>query len=213
MIEECLVVEFAVEGDDCPLAELTAETGARVESQPPLARRDGTSLLRFTVSERADAFVDALESDDRIDFLHVVNVEEGTNVRCLSKQPCVVHDLVDAGFLVESIEYRQGTGYFGGSVVGYDVLQDVLETTRDAIGINLQRVYQLDSNEDEYAVKKWDVTPAQEEALRTAFEMEYISVPREVTASDVADELGISKSAFLERLRRGEQQLLSQMFG
>ena len=155
----------------------------------------------------------ALEEDDRIDFIHAVESGAGTNVRCLSKQPCVGHDLVDAGLLVESLEYRYGTGYFSGSVVGYDILQNVLEATRGTIGIDLQRIYPLDpANEDEVA-QKWDLTPAQEEALRLAYEMEYIAIPRDVTAVEVADELDISKSAFLERLRRGEERILSQMFG
>ena len=213
MIENCLVVEFAVEGDDCVLADVTGDLGAEVQCRPPLARSDGTALLRATVTKLADDVVEALDADDRVNFLHVVDEEQGTNVRFLTKQPCVVHDLVDSGFLVESLEYANGTGTFGGSVVGYDVLRNVLKTTRDAIGVDLKRVYQLDSNEEDYVVKKWDVTPAQEEALRAAFEMEYLAVPREVTASDVAAELDISKSAFLERLRRGEHQLLAQMFG
>jgi predicted DNA binding protein len=37
-------------------------------------------------------------------------------------------------------------------------------------------------------------------------------VPREVTAADVAAELGISKSAFLERLHRAERTLFRQLF-
>lgn len=213
MIDDCLVVEFAVDGDDCPLSELTAEHGTRVECRPPLSRGDGTSLLYFTVTENEAEMVSGLEADDRIDFLHVVETGDGTNVRCLSRQPCVIHELVDVGFLVESLEYRDGTGYFSGCVVGYDVLHNVLETTRDAIGVELQRVYPLDTDEEDSVVKKWDLTPAQEEALRAAYEMEYLSVPRAVTAEDVAAELGISKSAFLERIRRAEQQLLSQMFG
>lgn len=212
MIDDCLVVEFAVDGDDCPLSELTGENSAQVQCRPPLVRSDETLLLRFTVMENEEKMASALEEDDRIDYLHVVDSGQGTNVRCLSRQPCVIHDLVDAGFLAESLEYRDGTGYFRGSVIGFDVLQNVLQTTRDAIGVDLQRVYPLEAADDN-VVKKWDITPAQEEALRVAYEMDYLSVPRETTAVDIADELGIGKSAFLERLRRGEQQILSQMFG
>lgn len=213
MIDDCLVVEFAVDGDDCPLSELTEEYSTRVKCRPPLLREDGTSLLHFTVTENAEEIVSALDDDERIDFLHAVDTDQGTNVRCLSRQPCVIHDLVDSGFLAESLEYRYGTGYFSGSVIGYDVLQNVLQTTRDAIGVDLKRVYPLYADDDDDVVKKWDLTPAQEEALRVAYEINYLSVPREVTAVDVADELGISKSAFLERLRRAEHQILAQMFG
>jgi predicted DNA binding protein len=42
--------------------------------------------------------------------------------------------------------------------------------------------------------------------------MGFFSVPREADASEVAAELGIGKSAFLERLRRGQATLFAQLF-
>ncbi|WP_435348571.1 helix-turn-helix domain-containing protein [Haloarchaeobius sp. HRN-SO-5] len=212
MIEECLVVEFAVTGDDCPFADATSELDTTVHCHPPQYRADGTTLLRFTATSRTDDLASWLDEDDRIAYLHVSDAGDGSNYRCLSKHPCVIHDLINTGFMAESLEYRNGRGIFSGGVVGYDVLRNVLETTQDAVGVDLKRVYPLDSSQDELIVKKWDLTPAQEEALRVGLEMNYLSVPREVTATDVADELGISKSAFLERLHRGEQHLLGQIF-
>ena len=41
--------------------------------------------------------------------------------------------------------------------------------------------------------------------------MGYFAVPRETDASEVAAALGVSKSAFLERLRRGHRALLEQV--
>ena len=73
--------------------------------------------------------------------------------------------------------------------------------------MRLERVHQLGSEDEEVVAQQWDVTPAQERALRTALEAGYFSVPRETTASDVAEELGISKSAFLERLHRAERSM------
>lgn len=213
MIEECLVVEFSVTGDDCPLAEATASVGTTVQCHPPLYRGNGTSLLRFSASREPDELAAALDADDRIDYLHVSEGGRGSNFRCLSKQPCVLQDLVRTGFLAESTEYRDGRGVFSGGVVGYEVLRAVLETTEDAVGVDLEQVYPLESSEDDLVFEQWDVTPAQEEALRAAVDMEYVAVPRQVTASDVADELDISKSAFLERLRRGEYHVLSRIFG
>jgi predicted DNA binding protein len=58
---------------------------------------------------------------------------------------------------------------------------------------------------------RWNLTPRQEEALRTALAMGYFSVPKDATADEVAAELGIGASAFLERLRRGQASLLSQV--
>lgn len=212
MIEECLVVEFAVTGDDCPLAEATDELETTVHCHPPQYREDGTTLLRFTATSDTDRLAEWLDQDDRIGYLHVTDSDGTRNYRCLARQPCVVHELINTGFMAESVEYRRGRGIFSGYVVGYDVLRNILQTTQDAVGVSLQHVYPLDSSQDEQIVKKWNLTPAQEEALRASMEMNYLSVPREVTASEVAEELGIGKSAFLERLHRGEQHLLRQIF-
>lgn len=211
MIDECLVVEFRVEGDTCPLAEATRESGARVDSRPPQLRADGYALLGFTASDSPE-FVERLDTDDRIRYLHVSTVDGRRNCRCLSKQPCVVHELVSAGFMAESLRYHGGVGVFTGAVVGQEVLRGVLDTAGETVGVTLERAYPLGADEETTVAQQWDLTPRQEAALRAALEQEYFAVPRGATAAEVAAELGIGKSAFLERVRRGERALFSQVF-
>lgn len=214
MIDECLRVEFAVTGDDCPLAEASAAADATVECAPPELRRDGNDLLRFSAPDAdASALSDALDADDRIRYLHASRSDGRTNFRCLSKHPCVVHELTDAGFMSEHLQYSRGTEAYVGAVVGNDVLQGVLAAAGETVGVTLERVHPLRDDEDAPVATRWDVTPPQESALEAALAAGYFEVPRGATASDVASELGISKSAFLERLRRGHDALLSQVFG
>ncbi|SFL50044.1 Predicted DNA binding protein, contains HTH domain [Halogranum rubrum] len=215
MIDECLVVEFRVTGDDCPLAEASAAAGLTIECQPPQLRDDGNALLRFG-APASDELASVLDSDNRIRYLHRSSGSERTardEYRCLSKQPCVVHELTDAGFMAESLTYRNGEERYTGAVVGNDVLRGVLEAAGATVGVTLERVYPLGPEGETSTTGRWDVTPAQEDAIRTALSMGYFSVPREATASEVASELGISKSAFLERLRRGQSGLMTQVFG
>ncbi|MFP8957978.1 helix-turn-helix domain-containing protein [Natrialbaceae archaeon A-CW3] len=212
MIEECLVVEFAVTGDRCPLADATRATGKTVDAQPPQRRSDGYTLLRFSASS-AGSLTETLDADERLRYLHASRSDGRINYRCLSRQPCVVHELIDAGFLVDAIQYAGGEERYTGAVVGHDVLEGVLEAAGETVGVTLERIYPL-GDEDERAIAgRWNLTPAQEAALRAAFEMGYFQVPKAVTASDVADELGIGKSAFLERLRRGQAAMFGQVFG
>ncbi len=211
MIEECLVVEFRVEGDSCPLAEATREAGVRVDARPPQLRADGYALLGFTAPD-SDEFVKVLDTDDRIRYLHVSTIDGRRNFRCLSKQPCVVHDLVSAGFIAESLRYREGSAIFTGAVVGHEVLRGVLDTAGDTVGVTLERAFPLRAEDETAVAQQWDLTPRQEEAIRAALELDYFAVPREADASAVAAELGIGKSEFLERLRRAERALFSQMF-
>ena len=213
MIDECLVVEFSVSGDDCPLAEATRKTGTTVDARPPQLRHDDNALLRFSTGQGVNDLAETLDADDRIRYLHTSRTDQRANFRCLSKHPCVVHELTDAGFMAESLQYRNGTERHTGAVVGHDVLQGVLEAAAETVGVSLERVFPLGSEDDEAVAQRWDVTPAQESALRAALEMGYFTVPRGATASEVAAELGISKSAFLERLRRGQATLFAQVFG
>lgn len=52
------------------------------------------------------------------------------------------------------------------------------------------------------------LSPAQRDALRLAIEGGYFSVPRETTLDEIAEELGISRQAVSERVRRGTESVL-----
>ncbi|WP_049927874.1 helix-turn-helix domain-containing protein [Halopiger goleimassiliensis] len=212
MIEECLAVEFRVQNDDCPLAEATGAVDVEVDAQPPQRRSDGYDLLQFS-SARSERLTTVLDEDDRISYLHVSKSDGRYRYRCLSKHPCVVHRLIDDGLIIETLRYRDGVAKIFGAVVGRDVLKGVMEAAGDTVGVQLERIYPLQSEAQEVPSQRWDLTPAQEECLRTALEMGYFEIPRAVSTDEVAAELDISKSAFLERLRRGEHALFQQIFG
>jgi predicted DNA binding protein len=211
VIEECLVAEFFIEGDDCPLATATATVSATIDARPPQLRSDGNVLLRFS-SPAGEHLTETLDDDDRIRYLHRTHADGSDSYRCLSKHPCVVHELVDEGFLVESMQYRDGGATMRGAVVGYDVLRGVMAAAGRTVGVQLRGVYPLRADDEEPVGHGYDLTPAQEESLRVAFAMGYFSLPRESTAVEVAEALQISKSAFLERLRRAQQSMFSAMY-
>jgi len=211
MIAECLVVEFRVTGDDCPLAEATRATGATADANPPLLRSDGYTLLHVTASDPAVG--EHLDEDDRVRYLHGAAADGRHGYRCLSKARCVVHRLVDAGFLVDSVHHRAGTERYVGAVVGHDVLQRVLGAAGETVGVSIERISPLGDEGDEPVGRRWELTPAQEEAVETAYRMGYFAVPRDATASEAADRIGISKSAFLERLRRAQSAFFGHVYG
>jgi predicted DNA binding protein len=88
-----------------------------------------------------------------------------------------------------------------------------MEAAGRTVGVTLRRVYPLRSQDTEPVARGWELTSAQEEALRAAWGLGYFQVPRAATASEVAEELGISKTAFLERLRRGQASVFGSVFG
>jgi predicted DNA binding protein len=212
MIDECLAVEFRVRNDDCPLAEATETIDVEIDARAPQRRSDGYDLLQFGAT-RSDALTAVLDDDDRISYLHVSHTDGRSRYRCLSKHPCVVRRLIDGGLIVETLRYRNGAATIFGAVVGRDVLKGVMAAAGETVGVTLERVYPLEAEARESPAQRWNLTPAQEACLRTALELGYFEIPREASSESVADELGISKSAFLERLRRAEAALFRQLFG
>ena len=211
MIDECLMTEFRIEGDECPLADASRAVGTTIDASPPLMRDDGNVLLRFSAAPN-DELTTFLDEDERVRYLYRSQSEGRYNYRCLSLHPCVVHELISAGFMVESLTYQQGNAVLTGTVVGNEVLRSVMETAGRTVGVQLKRVYALRAEEDNSVARQWDLTPAQEESLRHAVAMGYFAVPGEATAAEVAEEMGISKSAFIERLHRAQHALFTQMF-
>ena len=205
------MTEFRIEGDDCPLADASRVVNGVVDASPPLMRNDGNVLLRFS-SAPNDELTAVLDADERIRYLYQSESDGRYNYRCLSLHPCVVHELISSGFMVESLTYQNGNTILTGTVVGNEILRSVMETAGETVGVRLERVYALRAEEDDSIAQQWDLTPAQEASLRTAVEMGYFTVPREADAADVAQELGISKSAFIERLHRAQHALFTQMF-
>ncbi|MEY7851984.1 helix-turn-helix domain-containing protein [Natrarchaeobius sp. A-rgal3] len=211
MIEECLAVECRIRNDDCPLAEATGTVDLEVRAQPPQRRSDDYELLQFS-SPRCEPLTRILDDDDRISYLHVSRTDGRSRYRCLSKHPCVVRELIDGGLIIETLRYRDGEATVFGAIVGRDALKGVMAAAGETVGVTLERVYPLQSEAEEAPSQRWDLTPAQEECIRTALEMGYFEIPRQASSEAVAAELGISKSAFLERLRRGEEVLFEQLF-
>lgn len=57
------------------------------------------------------------------------------------------------------------------------------------------------------------LTKTQMRTLRVAYRMGFFEVPREATAQEVADKLGVSQSALSEKLRRIHQNACELLFG
>ncbi|WP_430506477.1 helix-turn-helix domain-containing protein [Haloparvum sp. PAK95] len=57
-----------------------------------------------------------------------------------------------------------------------------------------------------------ELTDKQVETLETAFDLGYFESPRQITANEVGEELGVAQSTFSQRLRNAENALLEALF-
>lgn len=216
MISDGLAVEFAVREDDCPAAAITGRVGASVTcSPPPQLRLDGNVLLRLETRTDGPAVAEALDRAEDTSHVFLTESDRGHTVRCLSMEPCVLHTLTNAGFLPETVRYDEGVGRFSGAVVGRDVLRNVLLATGEAVGVSVVNIQNIDPEDEPVRTvpsRGWSLTPAQEDALRTGHDLGYFAVPKAVTAAEVADEMDLSKSAYLQRVQRAQAALFDQIF-
>lgn len=212
MEEGGLLARFRIQGDDCPLATATREVDIRIDAWPELLRSDGYTLLQFTTTEQSDILGNQLDNDDRIRYLYIERGTQQYTFRCLSNHPCIQHRLFDIGFMPLSIRYEQGDELYQGAVIGQENLREMFNQAKEDVGVHLEGLQQIDASQSKRQKQQWDLTPSQNEALTTALEMNYFEVPRESSADDVANEIGISQSAFLQRLHRAEKSVFTQMF-
>lgn len=217
MIDQCLVVEFTVAGNDCPVVEATADHDVVVDESPPAHRDDGRTLLHLTAEGDIAAYAAELDDDEAIDYLHVASGDGVGQYRCLLHDGCVLRELTTAGFMPHEIRLVDGTERFRGSVVGRSVLRNVIRTARDLGNVTLERVAELGAEVD--GAHELDttiestLTKPQREALLAALRHGYFDVPRGATATEVAEDLDISKSSFLGRLKRAERSVFEQLLG
>lgn len=74
------------------------------------------------------------------------------------------------------------------------------------LDFQLKRVYYPQNPEEQ---GEYDLTPQQLEAVELAYERGYFNVPRDVTLTELATELDLSRNAVSARIRRGIRNVLS----
>ncbi len=139
--------------------------------------------------------------------------EESARPRFLSKK--VTNSCVCRIFrnhpCVSEIESVQGNELvFSLTVRGRDELRDIVAELREVgATVRLQRLVDIDSaDRDGSTVDDGGVTDKQRDAIRNAYELGYYETPREADLGDVADELGVSKSAASQRLNAVASKLV-----
>lgn len=75
--------------------------------------------------------------------------------------------------------------------------------------VHIDRVYALD--EEPRTEFGFGLTPEQRETLILAVEQGYFAVPRETKLDEIADEVGITRQATSERVRRGTETVLRKV--
>ncbi len=98
-----------------------------------------------------------------------------------------------------------------------DRLTELIEALKDATaGVSLRRLTRIDDEgtdrSNKVVLELYDLTDKQRQAATNAVAAGYYENPRETTVGELADELGISKSAMSQRLAAVESKLAVSAF-
>lgn len=191
----------------CELGELGREVPVTAVKRS--AAGDDRVRVEFTVENG-----DIPEGDgDRSGEFEPVFDHGGGSVYRYSREPqgCACDLIERHGCPVRSASIRQGVLVVSFFAPTAEVLRTVVTDLRDATGdVSVRQLTQPSAGDEDVAVfDRSALTDRQREVLRTAHDMGYFSHPRDASARDVADEVGICISTFTEHLAAAQRKLMT----
>lgn len=204
-------LEAAYSGADRELANAEGITRRSIRQFD--LREDGTVVVLKSLRGDRELIDDIYESrpevlahevsEDR-DVVHVYAHFSGTDTA-----EEVLRLARDEGILVETpMEYTED-GSLRLTVVGESSgISAFVTRVRDWVAVSVDGVGTYGA---ESARLRSSLTPTQRQLLDLAVERGYFDVPRQVTAAELGEELGVSASAVSDRLRRVESNVLPQL--
>jgi predicted DNA binding protein len=130
------------------------------------------------------------------------------------KSHSINESLVSNGFIPEKAVWIHDGREYWSVVIEADraSIQDRLDEIRSEMDaeIGVQQIVS-ENRESDGVLDRGILSERQRDVFELARERGYYNWPREVNATELADELGISKATFLEHLRKAEAKLLTSL--
>ena len=195
---------------DCRVAQFAAAADTDITRVSTSVADDGPPVTEFLVD--ADASVpewfeaEPVFSYDAAVVYRAVHDGEACPCACLGAHGCPIHRYAaDAGGL--RLVFH---------VEDFDGLQSVMASLREHHpDVDVRRLLQPPlegSAEDRRFVNCGRLTDRQSEVLRTAYRRGYFERPKRANATELAEELGISRSTLTEHLAAAQRKLFEDLF-
>lgn len=183
-------------------------------SRSALGGEDGEVLEEFTLAG-GDAGTPPAESNDAVEAVFAYEHERVYQFARPADQGCVCERIEHAGCVVQSVDADADSMVVTFLVEDIETLRTVIEDLRDqGERISLRRL--VESSESDRSgrpavLDRNALTDRQNEVLERAYEMGYFEHPRDATAGEVADDLGIATTTFTEHLAAAQRKLLDDL--
>ena len=208
-----IIATFSIPGDAFELGEVLGHGGARVEVTQFVTIGE-TLLPYFWVDDSVDrgSFERAVRDDPRVQSLTPLDGAVDRTLYHLDwtdEIDGLLEVLASRDLIVEEASGTAEEWEFYLRAHDQAALSAFQEACHDKeIPVNVTRVHHNPTETDGPSHR---LTSKQREAVALAFERGYFAVPREITLTELAEEIGISRQAYSRRLQRGLRNVLSEV--
>jgi len=214
-------LEFAIRDEDCFFVDVSAREACRVDLEHLIHRSDELLLEFFSVEgASADRVLEIAGASSIIADARLVGAGADNDLfEFVVSGPCVTTTLADAGAVTREVSAENGRGRVVADVPAHVDVRGVVETFRSRHG-DTTLVAQRD-REQPVPVQTRNgaratigdrLTAKQFEVLRTAYAGGYFRWPRERTADECAQALGISQPTFSQHIRTAQEKVFEALF-
>ncbi|WP_336365375.1 helix-turn-helix domain-containing protein [Halalkalicoccus salilacus] len=200
--------DFLVDSDTMNQAELHAWNLSREDVQFALFYIDGD----------IDAYRDRIDGVNPIQWYELTPVDETGFYSYVCQEyteseTAFFQAFAELSLVVVPPMVYSADGWLDMTIVGRgEALTDLVDALEQRAGIGVD-VREIGTYDRRLGTVTGSLTERQFEAIETATEMGYYSVPRQASLSAVAAELGVASSTASELLRCGESRLMSRLIG
>ncbi|PSP99596.1 bacterio-opsin activator [Halobacteriales archaeon QS_5_70_17] len=215
-------LEFRVLDRDWFFVVASDRAGCRIELEEVIHRADGDLLEFFTVEGASPKRVFELaEQWPTISDGHVVRTGETGGLLALQLSGrCIVSEVAEAGAVTRELSGEDGVGRLVAETLATTDVRTVVETVCEAAPeTELLARREHDRPAPTFSGRAFEETLAarltdrQREAVDVAVASGYFDWPRESSAADCAEVLGVSQPTFTQHLRAAEKKVFAALFG
>lgn len=199
--------QFALEHTLGELETVTLEVERMVATN-----RESLMPLTWIQTDDRTAIEEALTEDDSVtDFQLIADLDAEClyQLEWITRIDHLIQILVEANGTVLAATGRDDTWHLRLLFADHDAVRHTTEYCEEhGLDFDIDNIYEFSENHR----NRLGLTETQQRALRFAADRGYYSIPREITADDLADELGVTHQALSERLRRAHGNLVDHVF-
>jgi predicted DNA binding protein len=214
-------IELEVRDRNCFFVRLSAETDCLIRLEELIHRADGNLLQYFSIRETPpEEILDRATSEPAIAEARLARTgTDGNLFQFVVSGPCVTATLADTGAITRDVSAAGGVGRVVATVPAHVAVRTVVETFRThhpesefLARRERDRSTPVRTGAGVHTILADRLTEKQYEVLRTAYLSGYFAWPRERTAEECADALGIAQPTFSQHLRAAQSKVCAALF-